>query len=210
MEISIIISFAIVAGLLVISPGPNGLLVAKTVATQSQKHGFANVFGFITAFYIQGSLVVFGLALVLVQSILLFTIVKYLGAAYLCWIGIKALREMRKNKSTLATQSNSAKKQSIRAAFIEGLLTNVLNPKTSMFYIAVFPQFLPIEQMSAVNVYSLVTLHVCLNAIWFGLMVLLLSRLKHLTNSSKVQRWIKGFTGLVFIGFGLKLATLKS
>ena len=83
-----------------ISPGPNGLLIAKTVATQSQKHGFANVLGFLTAFYIQGSLVVFGLAMVLVQSVFIFTIVKYLGAAYLCWIGIKALKEMwqdRKN-----------------------------------------------------------------------------------------------------------------
>ena len=79
-----------------------------------------------------------------------------------------------------------------------------------MFYVAVFPQFLPIELMTAGNVYGLVTLHVVLNVIWFSLMVLLLGRLKSVTGSQKVQTWIKGVTGFVFIGFGIKLATLRT
>ncbi|PCI88471.1 MAG: MFS transporter [Hyphomicrobiales bacterium] len=210
MDLSIILSFALVASLLVISPGPNGLLITKTVATDGKAAGFANVLGFVTAFYIQGTMVVFGLAVLLVQSAALFTMVKIVGAAYLCWIGFKALKDAWRNKSVVKTEQQTKSKALLRYAYLEGLLTNALNPKTSMFYLAIFPQFLPIEQMTAANVYSLVTVHVMLNSLWFCGMVLVLGKLKALTSSGRVQRWIKGVTGFVFIGFGLKLATLRN
>lgn len=210
MDLSIILSFAFVASLLVISPGPNGLLIAKTVATDGKAAGFANVLGFVSAFYIQGTMVVFGLAVILVQSAALFTAVKIAGAAYLCWIGFKALRDAWQNKSAVKSDRVVKPKTLLRYSYLEGLLTNTLNPKTSMFYLAIFPQFLPIEQMTAANVYSLVTVHVLLNSLWFCGMVLILGRLKKLTGSDRVQRWIKGVTGFVFIGFGLKLATLRN
>lgn len=86
-----VVTFVFVASLLVMSPGPNGVLIAKTVPTSGRSAGFANVAGFVTAFYIHGALSILGVSIILVQSALAFTIVKYLGAAYLCWIGIKAL-----------------------------------------------------------------------------------------------------------------------
>ncbi len=86
-----ILTFSVVATLLVISPGPNGVLIAKTVPTSGRTAGFANVAGFLAAFYVHGALSVLGISLLLVQSATAFTIVKYLGAAYLCWIGVKAL-----------------------------------------------------------------------------------------------------------------------
>ncbi len=88
-----ILAFTIVAGLLVMSPGPNGVLVAKTVPTSGRAAGFANVAGFVTAFYLNGALSILGISILLVQSATAFAIVKYLGAAYLCWIGLKALYE---------------------------------------------------------------------------------------------------------------------
>lgn len=210
MELSIVISFALVVSLLVISPGPNGLLIAKTVATNGKAAGFANVLGFVTAFYMQGTLVVFGLAVLLVQSASLFMAVKIAGAAYLCWIGFKALRDAWQNKKAPVADVGKKAKTNLIYAYFEGLLTNVLNPKTSMFYVAIFPQFLPIEQLTAANVYTLVTAHAVLNALWFCGMVIVLARLSRFTKSDRMQRWIKGLTGVVFIGFGLKLATLRN
>jgi threonine/homoserine/homoserine lactone efflux protein len=85
-------TFMFVASLLVMSPGPNGILIAKTVPTSGRAAGFANLARFVTAFYLHGALSVLGISVILVQSATAFSIVKYLGAAYLCWIGIKALR----------------------------------------------------------------------------------------------------------------------
>lgn len=210
MDLSIIFSFAFMASLLVISPGPNGLLIAKTALLGEQKYGFANVAGIGTGMYLHGTMVVFGLAVLLVKSIFWFTVVKYIGAAYLVWVGLKTLYELWKNKVVDQKVEPNRKSMTMKRAYIDGTLTNLLNPKTSMFYVAVLPQLLPIEHINALNVYTLVSLHVVLNAAWFCGMILLFGRMKKLSGSGRVQRWIKGVTGFVFIGFGLKLATLRN
>ena len=86
-------TFTFVAALLVMSPGPNGVLVAKTVPLSGRTAGFANVAGFVSAFYLHGILSILGLSALLAQSATIFFIVKMLGAAYLLWIGLKALRD---------------------------------------------------------------------------------------------------------------------
>jgi threonine/homoserine/homoserine lactone efflux protein len=88
-------------------------------------------------------------------------------------------------------------------------MTNALNPKVSTFYLAAFPQFLPMDGGTVEAGFLLVVIHSLLNAIWFAAMVLLLGRLTSLARSGTVQRWIKGVTGLVFVGFGVKLAMLR-
>lgn len=90
MAWSEILAFVVVASLLVMSPGPNGVLIARTVLTSGRAAGFANVAGFVTAFYLHGALSVLGISVLLVQSATAFAVVKLLGAAYLCWIFINA------------------------------------------------------------------------------------------------------------------------
>lgn len=209
MDIVTILSFVAVAAILVISPGPNGLLIAKTVATSGKSAGFANITGFVAAFLVHGSLSIFGISVLLVQSAQAFLVFKLLGAAYLCWIGIKAL--ISACKSNNFKQGNlviSTKITTWNTAVFEGFLTNALNPKVSMFYLAAFPQFLPLggEIFAAA---SLVFIHAFINVIWFSVIVLLLSNAKHITISDNINRGFKAFTGIVFIGFAAKLVLLK-
>ncbi|MEL7214808.1 MAG: LysE family translocator [Pseudomonadota bacterium] len=208
MTLAEILTFAFVASLLVMSPGPNGVLIAKTVPTSGRAAGFANVAGFIAAFYIHGTLSVLGITLILVQSATAFAIVKYLGAAYLAWIGIRALIAAIKGEAP-PTASPAKRARTLRAAFIEGLLTNALNPKVSMFYLAAFPQFITLGETTPAASFLLVTVHAAINAVWFAAMVLLLGRLSAFARSGPAQRWLKGITGVVFIGFGAKLATTR-
>jgi threonine/homoserine/homoserine lactone efflux protein len=211
MDINNIITFIAVATLLVISPGPNGFLIAKTVPVSGQKAGFANVWGFVGAFYVHGTLSIFGISVLLVQSSQAFFIFKALGAAYLVWIGIKSLiaafKVDRTKVSDLAQKNMKA--ISMRTAFTEGFLTNVLNPKVSMFYLAAFPQFISVNE-SSMNAYALVTAHAVVNFVWFSVMVLMLSRIKSATNNVRFRRWLNSITGVVFVGFGAKLALMKS
>ncbi|MFA0811923.1 LysE family translocator [Microbulbifer epialgicus] len=201
-----IAAFIFVATLLVISPGPNGVLVAKTVPLSGRRAGFANVWGFVAAFYVHGTLSVLGISVLLVQSAQAFFVFKMLGAAYLCWIGFRALMSAWRPKANCSKLSPVEEKNlvSIRTAFFEGLLTNVLNPKVSMFYLAAFPQFLPVED-SASSAYILISAHAAVNLLWFSAMVILISQLKTLSISHKVSKWLKSSAGFIFIGFGAKL-----
>ncbi|MCY7297098.1 LysE family translocator [Alteromonas sp. a30] len=211
MDINNIITFIAVATLLVISPGPNGFLIAKTVPLSGQKSGFANIWGVVAAFYVHGTLSIFGISVLLVQSAQAFFVFKMLGAAYLIWIGMKALIGAFKVTNTELPDSvpKNIKPVSMRAAFSQGFLTNVLNPKVSMFYLAAFPQFISVNE-SAINAYALVTVHSMVNFIWFSMMVFMLSRIKNATNNVRFKRWLNYTTGIVFIGFGSKLALMKN
>lgn len=209
MAWSEIIAFTVVAGLLVMSPGPNGVLIAKTVPTSGRAAGFANVAGFVTGFYLHGAMAILGLSIILVQSATAFAIVKYLGAAYLCWIGIKALISAWQGLEATGEIAPAKRQRTLLNAYIEGLLTNALNPKVSMFYLAAFPQFITLGETTPAASFLLVFIHSLINAIWFGAMVLLMSRLTSLARNGRFQRWLKGITGVVFIGFGAKLATYK-
>lgn len=209
MAWSEILAFVVVASLLVMSPGPNGVLIARTVPTSGRAAGFANVAGFVTAFYLHGALSVLGISVLLVQSATAFAVVKLLGAAYLCWIGIKALRAALTGAEAAKPVTPARRRRTLFSAYLEGFLTNALNPKVSMFYLAAFPQFIAAGATSAASSFVLVFLHSAINAVWFCAMVLLLSRLAEFARNTTLQRWLNGVTGVVFVGFGVKLASYR-
>ncbi|WP_163268797.1 LysE family translocator [Chelativorans alearense] len=202
-------AFSLVAALLVISPGPNGVLIAKTVPTSGKAAGFANIAGFFAAFYLHGALSILGISIILMQSAQAFFVVKMLGAAYLCFIGVKALWQAWKGVTAPAHVAPARRRRTLARAVAEGFLTNALNPKVSMFYLAAFPQFIPASADGVTWAFLLVAIHSLINIVWFSALVLLFSTLKGLGGQPSVQRWVKAVTGAVFVAFGLKLATLR-
>jgi len=204
-----ILSFTFIALLLVISPGPNGLLLTKTVPSQGKKAGFSNVLGFVAAFYVHGTLSILGISVLLTNSAELFFIVKIIGALYLSWIGIKSLISAYKNENK-KLEIDTTNTKTLKKSFLEGFLTNVLNPKVSMFYLAAFPQFVPVGEYSFVYAFLLVVIHSVLNIFWFSSMVIILSRANEFAKNGLFQRVLKTITGIVFIGFGVKLLTLEN
>lgn len=211
MDFNNLFTFIVVATLLVISPGPNGFLIAKTVPLHGKKAGFTNIFGFVAAFYLHGAMAVFGISLLLVQSAKFFFIFKMLGAAYLIWIGLRALLSAFKNKSvlTLNAINRPSSPVSTSSAFFEGFLTNALNPKVSMFYLAAFPQLVSLNE-STIDSFKLVTLHSLINFVWFSIMIYTLSRIKVIATSMRFRQWLNSVTGVVLIYFGVKLALIKN
>ncbi|UKV16286.1 LysE family translocator [Thalassospiraceae bacterium SW-3-3] len=203
------ISFTLVTALLVMSPGPNGVLIAKTVPTSGRAAGFANVAGFVTAFYLHGTLSILGISVILVQSAQLFMMVKIAGAAYLCWVGFKALREAWRGVKTVAEVAPAKRRRTLLVAYGEGFLTNALNPKVSIFYLAAFPQFIPVGEGAITSAFMLVCVHASINIIWFSTMIILLSRLTGMARNGSFQRALKAVTGSVFIALGIKLAMFR-
>lgn len=209
MDLATLFSFTLIAALLVMSPGPNGVLIAKTVPTSGRAAGFANIAGFVTAFYLHGALSILGISIILVQSAEAFLAVKLLGAAYLCWIGLKALRDAWRGVAPVPSVAPAKRRRHLAKAYAEGFLTNALNPKVSMFYLAAFPQFLSATDGSALPAFTLVFIHSMINLVWFTAMVLLFARLTRAARNGAFLRWLKGITGAVFVGFGVKLASME-
>ncbi len=212
MDFATVLSFSFIAALLVMSPGPIGVLIARTVPTSGKAAGFANVAGFVSAFYLHGALSILGISIILVQSAQAFFVVKMLGAAYLCWIGLKALLEAWRGVPPAWDTGGVApakRRRTLLKAYSEGFLTNALNPKVSMFYLAAFPQFISRTDGALSASFTLVFIHSLLNLVWFSLIIVLFARLAGATRNRSFQRWLKGVTGAVFIGFGAKLAMLK-
>ncbi len=207
MSIIEIISFMTVTALLVISPGPNGVLITKTVPLSGRSTGFANIAGFVVAFYLHGSLSIAGLSVLLVQSADAFFVFKMAGAAYLCWVGVKSLWAAWQGQQAISNVRQTSQMLSKRKAFLDGFLTNALNPKVSIFYLAAFPQFIPSGSEISVA-YFLVSLHAVIAVVWFSAMVFLLSRFTLSTATAGFSRGLTSITGIVFIGFGAKLASL--
>jgi len=202
-----IITFSLVALLLVISPGPNGVLIVKTVSANGKQGAFFNIIGLTIATFFHGAFSILGLSALLLQSADLFFVVKVIGALYLLFIGLKAIFQTFKKNTTLPThtinnQSERVKnKRNMRSFFVEGFLTQILNPKVSMFYLAAFPQFISFDQPSAVDAFTLVAIHAFLIFLWFTALTKTISKLKFASNKPSIGKWIQRISGSVMVYF---------
>lgn len=202
-------AFTIISLLLVISPGPNSVLIVKTVSRGGKQAGIENITGLVAATFIHGAISVFGLSAVILQSAQLFLIIKLLGAAYLLYLGIKTIYgtftgDKKVNNTT--AMSVSSRKNTCQN-FMEGFLTQILNPKVSLFYLAAFPQFLDLENHNYLDAFVLVGIHATIIFLWFLGMSIGLSKIKSLTNQNAIGQWIQRISGCVLLYFSSVLIT---
>lgn len=215
MSIFEILTFVTFATLLVMSPGPNGVLIAKTVTTGNLKRANSNIIGFVSAFYLHGSLSILGISAILMRSAEAFIVFKTIGAIYLCYLGLKSLNSVFKIQSPQATKGNINEnvadcKVSVIRDIAEGFLTNALNPKVSLFYLAAFPQFIGTNESVLIWSYVLVSLHALINIFWFRALAFVINKSKSVAIKPSFKKALDAITGFVFIGFAFKLFTSKN
>jgi len=138
-----VIAFAIIAGILTITPGADTMLVVRNVLARGRRAGLLTVVEACCRLFMQATLSGLGLSLILVNSAAVFGMVKVIGAGYLLWLGMQSLRQaLRHHPSGAIDTGSPAISARGRRFFAEGLLSNVLNPKVAVFYLAFLPQFL--------------------------------------------------------------------
>ncbi len=201
-----VLAFALIAMALTIAPGPDTFLVIANTSAGGFRRGFATVLGIVSggAFYVL--LVACGLIRVLVYSPALFYAVKLAGAGYLLYLGWGALRSAFRPAPASAADAPPPPARSIRASYLQGLLTNALNPKIAVFYLAFLPQFLnpgdPVVLKSAL----LIGIHYSEGLVWLSLLAFSVGRLGRFLARPRVKRAIDAVLGITMMGFGLKLA----
>ncbi len=199
-----ILLFTSVAFFLVISPGPNWALIAKTTAEKGVLASFFNIIGLVLATFFHGAFSIFGLSAIVLHTAELFLLVKFIGGCYLLYIGSKAILSSLKRKSSVELESVKVPKSdkcSLKKSFNEGFITQILNPKVSLFYLAVFPQFLSFESPLYLEAFSLVAIHAAIIACWFVIMAVILVKITDFMQTPAINRWIQGVSGAIMVGF---------
>ncbi|MBL8090528.1 MAG: LysE family translocator [Anaerolineales bacterium] len=192
---------------LLLLPGPAVLYITARSASQGRVAGFVSVLAIETANLVQAIAAGLGLSAILLSSALAFDVVKYLGAAYLIYLGIRKL--LSKEKSGTGQE---VKRERLSQIFWQGFVINILNPKTALFFFAFLPQFVnPTKGNVTLQNLSLGVLFVLLAFITDSIYALIASSLAEKLNANtNFQKGQKYFAGLVYIGLGVTTALTGS
>ncbi len=201
-------TFILMIVLLTVMPGPNGALLLKTVPKWGRRAGIYNLIGIVSAFTLHGAFSVLGVSALILSSPPAFLVVKFLGAMYLIYLGVtslwQAFNQQPVTQSRLVTDKSTRNRQ-ITSLLLEGLLTNLLNPKISMFYLAVFPQFISLDSNPVTKSIILVAIHSIIVTLWFSFVIITVSSVTPVLSSGKFKQFLQGMVGSLMLWFGYHL-----
>ncbi|WP_371230685.1 LysE family translocator [Pseudomonas sp. QE6] len=190
--------------LAVASPGPDFAVVVRESVTHGRRAGTWTALGVGSAIFLHVTYSLLGIGLIVSQSIVLFNALKWLAAAYLLYIGIKALRA-RPADPAAAESIVAPVVRTARGAYVAGFVTNGLNPKATLFFLSLFTVVInphtPLMVQAGYGVYL-----ACATAAWFCLVALLFSQQRVRAGFARMGHWFDRMMGVVLVGLGIKLA----
>jgi len=199
------ITFMVTALFFVMTPGIDTVFVLNKSIGQGRKSGIVSAMGINTGILTHTFLSAIGLTVLIAKSAIAFMVIKYIGAAYLVYIGVKKYMDT----SALFTENTvSEAKNSSKNDFWSGFFTNSLNPKVALFFLAFFPQFItPSKLEDPVPFVLLGVTFAIIGVIWYVVLTLFAS-----TFSTKIKSnpnsgiWLNKISGFVFVLMGLQIA----
>lgn len=207
------LAFMAASLLLSITPGSDSMYIITRSVSQGNKAGIYSVLGIVSGILVHTLLAALGLSILLASSPLAFTIVKYIGASYLCYLGFKMLTSKQDALITESLTENTklAKTLDYFKIYKQGVLTNTLNPKVALFFVAFFPQFVdPSYAHSTLSFLILGLTFAITSLVWCLGLALLASRFSEkLRENPAIESMLNKISGVVFIGMGIKLLTDK-
>jgi threonine/homoserine/homoserine lactone efflux protein len=199
------LGFIIAAIVLSLTPGVDTVYIITRSIAQGKKAGLISVAGIMSGCIVHILFTAFGLSLILSTSAIAFTVIKYAGALYLIYLGIKTFFQ---KSNTFKTSQSGYKAKDLITLYKQGVLTNVLNPKVALFFLSFLPQFINLEFADGPMPFLILgatflvigTLW-CLLLVWFSALMT-----NTLRNNHFFETILQKLSGVIFIGFGLKLA----
>ncbi len=195
---------ALIHLLAVASPGPDFAIVVRESVAHGRRAGVFCALGVGTGIFVHVAYSLLGIGLIVSQSIMLFNALKWLAAAYLLYIGFKAL-QVRPAAPGAVQEQADAPARSPRGAFVTGFVTNGLNPKATLFFLSLFTVVIdphtPLLVQGGYGVYLAVA-----TALWFCLVAMLFSQQRVREGFARLGHWFDRLMGAVLVGLGIKLA----
>ncbi|HBR1673872.1 TPA: LysE family translocator [Klebsiella quasipneumoniae subsp. quasipneumoniae] len=196
-----LLAYILAATLLTLTPGLDTALILRTATAEGGRKALHAALGIDLGCFIWGALVAFGLGALLAVSELAYTLLKWCGAGYLCWLGIQLLLRPRQQ-----FDSNPAAATATSNWFLRGMLGNVLNPKMGVFYVSFLPQFIPAGHSPITWTFLLVTIHVLIGTLWSLTLITATRYAAGILKKTAVVKWMDRTTGCLFLLFAAKLA----
>lgn len=188
--------------LAVMSPGPDFAIVIRNSVSLGRQTGLLTATGVGTGILVHVGYSLLGIGLIVSQSVWLFNLMKWLAAAYLLYIGVRALRSQPQSAATDGIQIETL---SPRRAFMQGFITNGLNPKATLFFLSLFTVVISPQTPLAVQAgYGLYL--AAATGLWFCLVAMLFSHARVRRAFTRMGHWFDRTMGLVLVGLGLHLA----
>ncbi|WP_038859598.1 LysE family transporter [Cronobacter sakazakii] len=194
---------ATIAALGMLSPGPDFFLVIKNAARYPRSAAMMTAAGVIAGVVTHMTYCVAGIAVVITTTPWLFGALKYVGAAYLVWLGVNAL--LARGTTSLALDGVAQESTSLKKAFIQGYLCNLLNPKATLFFLAMFTQVLNVNSGLMEKLWY-AGIIVAMTLVWWPLLVLLIQSQPVRRGLTKAQKVIDKLLGGMLLALGIKVA----
>lgn len=201
-----IISVAIISIFMAISPGADFIMITRNSIFYSRSAGLYSALGISIAIWIHVTYSIAGLAVIISNSVILFSIIKYMGAAYLLYIGWKTFKS---NTNLNIEKPTDKKTLSNLSALKIGFITNALNPKTTIFFLSIFTQIVDSTTPLAIQILYGAIISIA-HLLWFSLVALFLSHPVLLQKFNLSKNVIEKVVGSLLIGFGLKIASITN
>lgn len=206
---SILASWLVLVGIFSValaSPGPDFVMAVRNSVLYSRRAGIMTAIGFALGVAIHVAYCLGGLAIIISKSVLLFNILKMIGAAYLFYVGYKALRSQ--GFSANDVEGGKTYQMSDLEALRGGFITNLFNPKATMFFLALFTQIInPDAPFSVQALYGATC--IIMTALWFSIVATVLTTPAIRARFLKMSKWIDRICGGLFIALGCKLVLTK-
>ena len=201
-------TFLIPITLLTITPGVDTVLIIRNTTRGGWRDGALSSLGICSGLFVHAVVSAVGISVILLQSAWAFKALKLAGAGYLIWLGINSLRHAARNGEPLKFNAQAAGgyRFSVRRSLLEGFLSNVLNPKAVVFYMAFLPQFIDPARSALQQSLFLAGVHFIIAMLWQCLLASIVHQAKTWMQNQKVRRGLDGLTGSIMMAFGIKLA----
>ncbi|HEU5468865.1 MAG TPA: LysE family translocator [Steroidobacteraceae bacterium] len=201
-----VLAFALVAALMTVSPGADTFLVVRNTLRGGRDDGWLTVAGICCGLFVHALLSALGVSAILMHSATAFLLLKAAGACYLAWLGIQSLRSAaRVPAGPQATEVAAARVPAARC-FREGFLTNLLNPKVIVFYLALLPQFISPGDAVLAKSLLLTAIHFVQGILWLGFVAWGVDRSRRFFLRPLLRRWMDALCGMILLALGVKLA----
>lgn len=199
--------FLLAITLLSITPGVDTLLVIRNTARGGVRDGVLTSLAICCGLFVHATVSALGISLILLQSAWAFDLLKLVGAAYLIWLGGQGLLNARRGAPlAVAGVASNRRPVALWLPLREGFFSNVLNPKTVVFYMAFLPQFIAPDDPALLKSLWLAGVHFVIANVWQVGIVLMVGRAGHWLSKRWLSRTLEGVTGSVLVGFGIRLA----
>jgi RhtB (resistance to homoserine/threonine) family protein len=198
-----VIAFAAVAAVIVVVPGPDMALVLRNGVASGRHAAVATALGISAGLLVWALAAALGIAALLHASATAFTVLKLAGAAYLVWLGVRALRDAWRG-SGVGSESRSQRRTT--SPFREGVLSNLLNPKIALVYTTLIPQFVDRGGSEVLQTFLLAGVFITMGLLWLTGYALLVAKIGALVRRSSVRRVINAVAGTVLTALGVRLA----